>query len=482
MTNETSSGGPVDEASAKFPRGTTPTWEIEMLLSGAVIFALMQAPDLLDAAFDSFSLKLGGTVAFVALFIYSYTKAIVYVLVLTFAAHLAARAYWIALVGLDSVYPQGARWENAKIGPLLLGELAHRDRRLPTLISRADDRFSLIFASGIVIVLYALFSLFGSGVVGAVAYVIARFAFPQQRDLVFYAVLTVLTAPFLLGGLLDRKGRTLAPRLIPPVRAMQRLSVSLPFMRLTYPLLYTISTNRPRQRTNALMVIAMLVLVFFVMAQVLVRRGVLRIDAYAYIPDQPSAFALEPDHYDDQRRSSGASLPFIQSEVVDGPYLRLFVPYNSERHAPALERECPQLEPFSKTLMRRSPRSALPQSRADASLDCVSRMLGIRLDGAAPARVDLNFGTDARTGLRGYVAMIPLDGVERGRHVLTVKRPPRDRDLPSSSNEKQPAAGDAPASSSAATSTAPATPATEATPENEAKPEPIVDYEIAFWR
>ena len=41
------------------PRGTTPTWEIEMLLSGAVVFALLQIPSQLDPLFDSAMTKVG---------------------------------------------------------------------------------------------------------------------------------------------------------------------------------------------------------------------------------------------------------------------------------------------------------------------------------------------------------------------------------------------------------------------------------------
>src|SRR5687767_652111 len=95
MTQPETGGTPPPAPDARVPRGTTPTWEIEMLLSGAVVFALMQVPGALDSTFDRLFLRLDGTFGIAALLVYSYTKAIVYALILTFLFHLAARAYWI---------------------------------------------------------------------------------------------------------------------------------------------------------------------------------------------------------------------------------------------------------------------------------------------------------------------------------------------------------------------------------------------------
>src|SRR5687768_6527251 len=92
------------------PRGTTPTWEIEMLLSGAVVFALLQLPEALDRSFDGAMTRLGSGWGAVAFLVYCYAKGIVYSLIGTFVLHLAARAYWIALVGINSVYPGGPKW------------------------------------------------------------------------------------------------------------------------------------------------------------------------------------------------------------------------------------------------------------------------------------------------------------------------------------------------------------------------------------
>ena len=46
------------------------------------------------------------------------------VLAVTFALHLLLRAQWIALVGMDSVYPQGVRLDKLRMGPIQRGTCA----------------------------------------------------------------------------------------------------------------------------------------------------------------------------------------------------------------------------------------------------------------------------------------------------------------------------------------------------------------------
>ena len=43
---------------------------------------------------------------------------IVYSMLVTFIAHLCLRGYWIALLGLESVWSDGWNWDRLKLGPL----------------------------------------------------------------------------------------------------------------------------------------------------------------------------------------------------------------------------------------------------------------------------------------------------------------------------------------------------------------------------
>lgn len=452
------------------PRGTTPTWEIEMLLSGAVVFALMQVPGRIDVAFDRMFLKLDGTLGIVALLVYCYAKTIVYSLVLTFLAHLAARAYWIALVGLDSVYPDGPKWQTRKMGAIARETLAAEHVPLRRLIGQADDRCSLIFASGILLVLYAVFSLVATAAMSAVVYVVSRVLFGGEyvtEGMLVAAI--VLAVPSLVLTLVDRlRGDRVerGSRLWRLIAAMNRMGYRTPVLRTSMPLLMTLSSNKPTQRAYTLLFVALMATLFFVMGEVLVRREVLKFDMFAHLPDQPTSYALDPDHYEDRREAgSAAMLPYIQSEIVAGPYLRLFVPYLSERHEAGLARVCPDLEPLSQRRFGFARRERLDDARSLETLACFERMLAVELDGA-PAEIALSFGSDARTGHRGVVAMIGIATLGPGRHVLALRRPDRRRDEPVNlAVDEQPASGEASGASSG-------------TPVGRTG----LRYEIPFWR
>ena len=479
MTDPQQTPHPADPAASTahvpepIPRGTTPTWEIEMLLSGAVVFALLQLPEALDHSFDGLMTRLGSGWGAVAFLVYCYAKGIVYSLIATFVLHLSARAYWIALVGINSVYPGGPKWAQARMGPIAREESARCMPPFEKLIAEADDRCSLIFASGILLVLLAMYSLMLTAIVGTISFALVRLVAPnEERSWVYFAVGAVLMVPMLFVSLLDRYGRkrVTSPLLERYVRTMQRVMLRMPIMRFANPLMLVIMSNRPKQRTVVLMTLALIAVLYFVVGEALVRRETLRIDSYRFLPDQPTEYAIDAEHYESRRRSGAASiLPYIQSEVVTDPYLRLFVPYNGTRHEPALEAACPGLQPFSKRFIRRTRSTELHEPRARDVLACFEKILEVQLDGAPLDALEFNFASDP-SGQRGLLAMIPVADLAPGRHVVSLRRPPRpDEQLENPAQESQPQSGD----QATAAETA------DAGGDEE---RPLLRYEIAFWR
>ena len=84
------------------PKDTTPTWEVELLLSGALVFSMTQVPGLLDDAIYALRPRLTGSLNFGAFMLYFYLKITSYALIATFALHLFQRAIWVAGLGQDT--------------------------------------------------------------------------------------------------------------------------------------------------------------------------------------------------------------------------------------------------------------------------------------------------------------------------------------------------------------------------------------------
>jgi hypothetical protein len=98
--------------------------------------------------------------------------------------------------------------------------------------------------------------------------------------------------------------------------------------------------------------------------------------------------------------------------VAKGPYVELFIPYRARQAAPALRQACPEAVE----------QAAQEGGNARPALDCLAKLLDLRLDGA-PLPVRLEATTDAASGTRGALAMIPAQALAAGRHVITLQMP-----------------------------------------------------------
>ena len=115
---------PQEDANT-IPKRTTPTWDMELLLSGATVFALFQGAQAVMAGGAYLLPRLQGDALMLCSMLFTYGYGGLILLALTFALHLVIRAYWVALIGMNSVFPQGIKVDALKAGPLAL---AVRDR------------------------------------------------------------------------------------------------------------------------------------------------------------------------------------------------------------------------------------------------------------------------------------------------------------------------------------------------------------------
>ena len=123
------------------------TDELELIISSLTIFALFSVPSwLFDKIADvhthlSTSLAIASTVGITLLAGTSFGLAA------CFLVHLMARAYWVGLIGLRTVFPDGINWSKTPgLGPL--SRQYYRDTLpdLDTVIQNTDRLASSLFA------------------------------------------------------------------------------------------------------------------------------------------------------------------------------------------------------------------------------------------------------------------------------------------------------------------------------------------------
>lgn len=422
----------------RLPGRTTPTWDMELLVSAASVFTLVQLPGWLDGLYFAAQPRLD--VAWNVLFsiLYTYGKLGLLALAVAFAVHVAMRAYWIALVGMDSIYPQGVLWDRLRLGPRRRALSRALSEPMSARIERVDNRASIVFALGIYLA-QTMMVLVGL-VVSTYALALALDAAFGWHWLVPQGYTLVLVAAALPYALAFWADRALGARLAPDgagaraIDAVFALYARLGYGRVANPTLPLLQSHVGQRTISAITTAAMLGLGLVAALQGQMQEGEVAIGDYARWPAATPGLgdSLVAAHYRDQRAGGDALLPSIDSAFPRGDYLTVVVPFDPRRHPAQVARACPQAW--------RAPDS--PGRRAQLR-DCFAQSLQLRLDGHALATASPRYYTDPRTGQQSLATILPLRGLAPGEHELRLVR--------------------------------------AATPSTPSEPGPP-DYRIAFWR
>jgi len=120
-------------------------------------------------------------------------------------------------------------------------------------------------------------------------------------------------------------------------------------------------------------------------------------------------------HYADQSPSEMPFFPEIESDYIDKPWLRVFVPILG-RDEGILKKRCPPFKDNDKL----SAEENLEAARA-ARTDCLLDYLSISIDGNPINRPSLKKYDHARGKTPGVLLHIPLDSLPAGEHTLQIE-------------------------------------------------------------
>ena len=420
----------------RFKKGLRQTWELEMLISGAVVFALLQLPTAVDHVYERLDPHLAGSLAGGLFIVHYYAKLALYTLIASFLVHLTGRAFWVGLIGLEAVFPHGVRWDKVTAGPIARRLYEQRFPSLPALITRADDFCSMIFSFSFIFVSIFVMSIFWAGLLGLLAFGISRLLFGGERtNAVFRVLLVALMLPYLAATMLDKAiGARLDPAGRPArlLRALHAFYYRTLLMDVQGPIVMTLFSNVRKKMIYPIFTAAFVGVVgLFVLSEV-TRAGRLSLDSDVYMPEAAGEHEVSPVYYENLRPEGRVFRmePSIQSDVIADPYVRLFIPYYPRRDNPALSRRCPGVKPLREAGLSFLGRnaSAPPAAASEQVLRCLADLHRVSLDGK-PVPLGLHFSAHPRSGVRGMVGYVPVADLSRGSHLLRVEAVPRPEPL-----------------------------------------------------
>lgn len=408
------------------------TYEMELLLSGALVFGLIQLPPIVQRVFSSYMASLEGDIRLIGLLGQAYFLLVLYGLIAIFVLHLIMRGFWIGLLGLESVFPDGIRWDKLKLGPATIKRYRSEVGSLARSVERVDDLCSLVFSLGFFIVFIWIYFI----VVLLVAAILAfgfswLFLGGRFASVVFWIVGGLIVGIQPGAELVDK---TFGPRVKPGgigeriIGLMVSSAFWLSPARLTGATQLTLGSNFSNTKLSAILLISMFSMASLQVGGGLLGKGVVRMDSLTFFPDTLREQGIDPRHYRALRQPDAVEplIPTIQGDIISQPYLKLFIPYNPRRHNPLLAEACPDLKPLSKNGLDGGKSQGLEDATVGKAAACLGSLFEISLDGAVLQEPVFDFTVEQNTGLEGVVTFFPVEGLDKGRHELIILVPPKN--------------------------------------------------------
>jgi len=389
------------------------TDELELIISSLTIFALFSLPGwLFDKIADiythlSTSLIIAGTLGTTLLAGTSYGLAA------CFVVHLMARAYWVGLIGLRTVFPDGINWNKTPgIGPL--SRQYYRDTLpdLDTVIRNTDRLASSLFAVISMLTLSVLWFgtilvviLVASGAIGA------RFGLTNAgMGIGTFVLLLVFVGIPILVYLLDAQLASRVPRLRDSrifaglVRFLRRIAGLAYPQRLVLPVQLTLQSNTRPVAFYVALVLSIIIIVAVGNTRAAAWRNFTLSGEFAYLDTTQVQEGLRSTYYEDMSSPLDRlrAWPRVDSFSQSGSYVRLFLPYQPLRDNLVLDQFCGGVE------------------EAPDRTDCLRQLWTVSIEGRSVPMAEFEPAERADLEMRGLIGLVPLTGLEPGLRRIEV--------------------------------------------------------------
>ena len=389
------------------------TDELELIISSLTIFARFSLPGWLFNSIADIYTHLSTSLAIATNLGTTLLAGTCYGLAACFVVHLMARAYWVGLIGLRTVFPDGINWSKTPgLGPL--SRQYYRDTLpdLDTVIRNTDRLASSLFAVISMLTLSILWLgtiliaiLVASGVIGA------RFGLTNAGMGIgaFVLLLLFMGIPMLV-YLLDAQLARRMPSLRDSgffsglVRVLRRIAGLAYPQRLVLPVQLTLQSNtRP-----VVFFIALILSVIFIVvlgnARTTAWRNFTLSTEFAYLDGTQVSQGLRSTYYEDMSSSIDRfrAWPKIDSFNQSGSFVRLFLPYQPLRDNLVLDQLCGSAEDVPDPV------------------DCLRQLWTVSIEGVPVPMANFLPAERADLGMRGLIGLVPLSGLEPGLRNIEV--------------------------------------------------------------
>lgn len=405
------------------------SWEPELIISGVAIYLSSQLPQLFTDWFSYYSFNIstdsGGTIRMLTRLIYGVFVSSATLLIIAFVVHFAARAFWVGLVGLLSVYPKGIQLDKVpRIGKYYREKLAEKMVSLDEFIIRLDKFASIIFSLCFVFVLLTLgigfiyfffFMLFN-----ILSLFVSEEFFLAYQGSIFLVLLSLFMLLAISIGILSSKKWKDNPK---TTKLQYKMSVVM--ANLTFPFIYpliryltlTFQSNVNKKKTKGVTLFIFILFYVILFFSMLGNKTQLLLESRSFYISGSAEHQLNPNYYDNLRDENTINPSIsIQSDVIQDSYVRLFIAYPKSLDKD-LEKFCPKIN-VPDSLNKYSKRKLKGEKR----LQCFSKYFQVYIGDSLYKNLEYVFWTDYDDGTKGLVTYIPSKNFKEGKNLLTIRK------------------------------------------------------------
>lgn len=395
------------------------SWEPELLLSGIAIFAIMKFPDAFWHFRDIIEYNLSADSIEVIELIEGYIWLAWIILLFNFVVHFILRAYWVGLIGLTSVFPDGILYD--KIPHYTERDKQRARERLPDINEYAntlDKLCSVIFAFSFA----GVFSYLAVCTTILVVLTIYSFVPTEIRPFdmhgVFYVFSAFLMIPAILMAIsnIERFKENETMLTIKEttgewfgILLLHIFRKPIEYISFTFSSYYSLKKNYLFMigYFSVLVVFGIFLLYFSNPA-----NGPNNIRNF--YPRLLNEQSISIKNYDNLRGEGVISLPTIQADIITDAFVKLFIPMTKEMES-SLRKTCELREQETEET-----RAVYENYIEQASRVCIDNYLDIQLNDSAISSNDFVFNVRQSNNEKGVQFFIPTKNIPEGKNHLTI--------------------------------------------------------------
>ncbi|NHF60929.1 hypothetical protein FK220_016370 [Flavobacteriaceae bacterium TP-CH-4] len=390
------------------------SWEAELLVSAIATFGTFQLFDVVFWATYRFIDLLPPKQYPLGYFIVISGLLAVSILVSMFVIHFFLRAFWVGLVGLNSVFPDYSL-EDSAYSKIYTEKILSILPKQEETIQKVDELCSVIFAAAFCLLLiYAYLAITLS--IYLFAFNVLSEYIPKELLLIPIGAIALLfiiqTVMGIVGNLKIFKENVIVQTWMYRIVRVGSMAMYGPLYKILLQITMTFGSNFKKKKP----LIGLLLLFLFCGMVVSVVMGAKSDMVHLVRPDRFYKDTVYKEYYRNQNGDSGFLLtPEIDSDVIESKVLKLFIPiYGNERKYQ--EKICGPFEEDENRNQDENTRLIRAQY-----LDCYQQYNQIFVD-EVRIRVDFIKQNHPETGQFGVICYLDTGQMNAGKNVLRVKK------------------------------------------------------------